>query len=1197
MTEGARARRRMIVAVMAMAFWLAGSLMAAEKGPAPEPEVKPPTQGALKAELPDGKKVECPLKHTSVHAEVAGFLGEVWVRQHFQNPFKDKIEAVYVFPLPEDSAVDEMIMIVGDRDIYGEIHERARARYMYEQARSEGRRAALLEQERANIFTQSVANIQPGEEIIISLHYVQPLKYDAGTYRYHFPMVVGPRFIPGGATGKKGTGWAPDTDAVPDASRITPPVLKPGFRTGHDISLEVKVNAGVPISDVKSKSHQVVLTRKGPSEVAVALKPGDTIPNKDFMLSYKVSGDRPRSALLAHRSQAGGYFMLMLQPSTDNVTKQYEAKELFFVLDCSGSMSGYPIQKSKQAMVHCIRGIGPADTFQIIRFSSNASQFSPKPLESTFENKRKALEYVDGLSGSGGTQMIEGIKAALDYERDPERQRYVFFMTDGFIGNENQILAAIKEKLGDARIFSFGIGSSANRQIIEGMAKTGKGVSHFVRQDEDPAAVITEMYARLSRPYLTDVKLEVDGVKVSELYPKPLPDLLQAQPMLIFGTYDGSGPATATLTGKLNGKPYEEKVKVEFPAWEPENQCLVSTWARQKIQQLTFDQLGKRADLSKQITELALEFHLMSKYTSFVAVDDQMTEGMGSTLPRMVTVPVPMPEGVSFAGVFGSPQWYRGAAVGGEGEGKEKVGLFFYYGGEFSAARAMGIQPAPGRPAASAPFAKRREAGKLVALSLGALVEVDEELRAPVSLGDKLAAKDMDKLAKADEKLYRSFVNGYHYGDAKACNEALAKLLTSKENGALTAALALTQQMCARGFDLTDANEKALAEMLKPVDPKKRSAALQIKLLMTEKPAADLVDAASKDGDARTRMLAAWRLVQNPKLEAPDALARLLGDADPGVLALAVKAAGQVRKDAAHTMLLGSILIKRNAEKFAPAMLEAAIGLAAIAKDNAEARTDARAILFNGLARWADQEHKLAPAVMVACMKGIGSDKDRDHLALYRKLMDKKFAVPVRTLAAERTLGYGPQEIYAAYKQILDDPELSTQPELMTIAVKAVRNATMIFSSLKPYQDQAEAALKLLASGKYDAARYGLVRVGLVEIALMHPMGEYVEKVTPLMRTDTDWRVRRAILAALARRQGDAFRKAADLAIEDPHHVIRTIGLTGLVALKAPEKKRTEYLNKITRSPKASTCEAILRAEGVSPDLALRSADEIREAL
>ncbi|MCK4283819.1 MAG: VWA domain-containing protein, partial [Candidatus Brocadiae bacterium] len=379
-----------------------------------------------------------------------------------------------------------------------------------------------------NIFTQSVGNIKPNQEVKIEISYVDVLEYDMGVYTFHFPMVVGPRYIPGGATSKippvppelkgkvgeldkrkvregtekpKGTGWSPDTNRVPDASRITPPVLKPGVRNGHDISLSVRLDAGVPIRDIRSPNHKVAMERMGPSQAAAAIAPSDAIPNKDFVLKYAVVGAKPEMAVLTHTDPAGrGYFLLMIQPQEDERLKQSPPREISFLIDVSGSMSGKPMAKVRDAMQGLLKLTKPADTLQVITFAGGSQKLFPKAVPCTPENVGKALQVTEGLRGGGGTEMLKGIKMAINDPLDPKRVRIVIFFTDGYIGNEDQIFAAIKEKVGDARIFSFGIGSSVNRHLIEGMATTGGGVAHFVRQDEGPAKVITGLYSRLARP-------------------------------------------------------------------------------------------------------------------------------------------------------------------------------------------------------------------------------------------------------------------------------------------------------------------------------------------------------------------------------------------------------------------------------------------------------------------------------------------------------------------------------------------------------------------------------------------------------------------------------------------------------------------------------------------------------------------------
>ncbi len=313
------------------------------------------TQGQLQALDSSGKpKALCPLKHTSAKAEISGFLSRVVVTQEFENPFDEKIEAVYTFPLPQNAAVDDMTMVVGDRTVRGKILRREEAEAVYEAAKTNGQTASLLNQERPNIFTQSVANILPGEQIKITISYVETLKYEDGAYEFVFPMVVGPRYIPGPATGApvsaqvnaKGNGFAPNTDRVPDASRITPQPVPEGMRVGHDISLDVTLDAGVPIDGLSSKTHEVNVERPDDHRARVTLKDQAAIPNKDFILRYDVAGKKIEDALLTHASDKGGYFTLILQPPLRVTAEDVTPKELVFVLDTSGSMYGFPIEKA-----------------------------------------------------------------------------------------------------------------------------------------------------------------------------------------------------------------------------------------------------------------------------------------------------------------------------------------------------------------------------------------------------------------------------------------------------------------------------------------------------------------------------------------------------------------------------------------------------------------------------------------------------------------------------------------------------------------------------------------------------------------------------------------------------------------------------------------------------------------------------------
>lgn len=620
------------------------------------------TSGQLDAMDKTGKAIgQCPLKHTSVKADVSGFVARVDVVQEFVNPLNEKIEAVYVFPLPQDAAVDRMEMTVGDRTIRGEVKTREEARQIYDDARQSGHVASLLDQERPNIFTQSVANIMPGETIKIKISYVDVLKYENGQFEFVFPMVVGPRYIPGNATGKQGEGWSPDTDQVPDASNITPPVTPKGTRAGHDISVEVNLHAGMPVYDIESVLHEVDNASDNGSDVCVKLKDEETIPNKDFILRYRVAGDNVQTGLLPNTRSAGdGYFSLMLVPPKAPRQSQVAPKEMIFVIDSSGSQQGWPIEKSKETMRRCIEEMNPNDTFQMLAFSNDVVTLFDKPMPNTKANRALAEEFLTSRLGSGGTEMMKAVIAALKPDPDPERLRMVCFMTDGYVGNDFEILDAIKRNIGDARLFSFGIGNSVNRFLLDGMADMGRGAVEYVTLEEQGSKAAAHFFERTSKPVLTDISIDWGGLPVQDVYPQKIPDLFSSKPLILKGRYTGAMEGTITIRGKLGGKPWQERVRVDLPAQEDENQALPSLWARAKIADLmTGDYSGLQngntdPKIKDQITQVALEYQLMSQFTSFVAVEETtVTEG---GVPKKIAVPVEMPEGVSYEGIFGDKE-------------------------------------------------------------------------------------------------------------------------------------------------------------------------------------------------------------------------------------------------------------------------------------------------------------------------------------------------------------------------------------------------------------------------------------------------------------------------------------------------------------------------------------------------------------
>jgi Ca-activated chloride channel family protein len=610
------------------------------------------TSGALTVMGKDGKpKSACPLKHTDVQAEISGFLSRVRVTQEFENPFKDKIEAVYTFPLPQDAAVDDMTMTIGSRTVRGKILPREEAQAVYEAAKTNGQVASLLDQERPNIFTQSVANILPGEQIKITISYVETLKYEKGAYEFVFPMVVGPRYIPGAPNVRRqGNGFAPDTDQVRDGSRITPKMIPPGMRSGHDISLDIQLDAGLVVDELTSKTHPVDIERTDPRSAHIHLKDTATIPNKDFVLRYDVAGGAIQDALLTHRSEKGGFFTMILQPPDRVTVEDVTPKELVFVLDTSGSMEGFPIEKAKETMKLALDSLYPSDTFNLITFAGDTEILFPEPVSATKENLRKAQAFLNGRSGGGGTEMMTAIKAALEPSDDQKHIRIVCFMTDGYVGNDMEIISEV-QKHQNARVFAFGIGESVNRFLLDKMAEAGRGEVEYVALNDDGSAAARRFHERVRNPLLTDISIEWNGLPVADVYPKNIPDLFSAKPLILSGRFNAPGNGTIKLRGKMAGNDFVREIPVSFPETMASHDVLSSLWARRRIDDLMAqDYSGAQSgemqpELKQTITQVGLEYRLMTQFTSFVAVEEMIVTDGGQ--PRRIDVPVEVPEGVN----------------------------------------------------------------------------------------------------------------------------------------------------------------------------------------------------------------------------------------------------------------------------------------------------------------------------------------------------------------------------------------------------------------------------------------------------------------------------------------------------------------------------------------------------------------------
>jgi Ca-activated chloride channel family protein len=597
-----------------------------------------PSRGAPTTEVP------LPLRHTDVHAVVTGYISAVDVTQQFENPYDEKIEAVYLFPLPEKAAVNEFVMTIGERKIRGILREKEEAQRIYEDARAQGYRASLLVQHRPNIFEQKVANIEPGKRIDVNIRYFHTLAYEDGWYSFVFPTVVGPRYNPQGSLSPVVA--LPREEYRDPAFGTAVRYLRPTERSAHDIGINVDLDAGVAIEELTA-SHEIATRRDGESRAHVTLAAGNTIPNRDFIVKFRVAGDTIKSNLLTYTDERTkqGYFTLVVYPPAAAKTLRRQPVEMVFVVDTSGSMAGQPIAQARDAIHAALDRLVPGDTFQIMNFSSEVRQFASRPLPATEVNVAGARAYVDALGGQGGTEMLSGIRAALSFPRDAERTRYVTFLTDGYIGNEAEIFGEVQRTIGDARIFSFGVGNSVNRYLLDGLATEGRGTVAYLGLEDSAADVMEYYFERISRPALTDVAIEWNELAATDVYPARMPDLFAGRPIVVTGKFSGT-PDDVRVRGRLG----RELVAFDVAAArESQQPALRSLWARLRIEDLARRQTltgDPNGALAASIRTTALEHSLMSAYTSFVAVD--ATERTAGERGTTVNQAVPVPAGVRY---------------------------------------------------------------------------------------------------------------------------------------------------------------------------------------------------------------------------------------------------------------------------------------------------------------------------------------------------------------------------------------------------------------------------------------------------------------------------------------------------------------------------------------------------------------------
>ena len=646
------------VGLAASVALLAAALLIASAADAATPET--PSSGTLLLQG-QGEPVAAPLLATDVAIDVAGIVARTRVTQRFVNPSDDWREAVYVFPLPEDAAVDHLDMRIGARRIVGVIRERGAARKAYEDAKRSGRKAALVDQERPNLFTTRAAAIGPGEEVAVAIEYQQTLRFADGAFALRFPLAITPRYIPGTPLGMPLDlpGTAADTDVVGDASRITPPVVHPRHGKVNPVTLAVAVDAGAPLARIDSRYHAARVTEAPGHRYTVVLD-GPVPADRDFELSWVPDvGSAPAAAVFGEVHEGRGYALAMLLPSLPDAGRPRVAREVTFVIDTSGSMSGSSIAQAKAALALALARLQPGDRFNVIEFNSRARALFAVPMPVDPATLGRARAFVGALRADGGTEMREALALALaPGETAPGLVRQVVFLTDGAVGNEDELFALIRERLGERRLFTVGIGSAPNGHFMRKAAQFGRGTHTTIGDVGEVEARMGALFRKLESPVLTDVA--IDWPAGAEAWPRQLADLYAGEPIVATASLpalDGE----VVVRGRFDGRPWSATLPL---AATGRHEGVHVLWARAKIDALTDAQVAGADpdDVRARIVAVALAHHLVSRHTSLVAIDASPTMPAGIAALR-TAIPGNLPQGQEYEAIYGGlPQTATPAA-------------------------------------------------------------------------------------------------------------------------------------------------------------------------------------------------------------------------------------------------------------------------------------------------------------------------------------------------------------------------------------------------------------------------------------------------------------------------------------------------------------------------------------------------------
>ena len=595
-----------------------------------------------------------PLKDTRVQIDVSGVIADVKVTQTYRNEGSRPINARYVFPASTRAAVYAMRMRIGDQVIVAKIKEREQAKQEFDKAKQEGKSASLLEQDRPNVFSMSLANLMPGEQVEVELRYTELLAPTDGVYEVVFPTVVGPRYSS-----------QPESSAPEEDKLVKNPYLHQGVKPTSSLHISARISAGVPIRDLICTSHQISPQWQSPAVAQLALdNTAQFEGNRDFILRYRLSGDQIASGLLLYKGADENFFLYMAQPPQRVADAEIPAREYIFVVDVSGSMYGFPLNTAKSLMRKLIGQLRPSDLFNVILFSGDSAALSAKSLRADQQNISKAIHLIEQQRGGGGTELLAAVKHAISLPREANISRSVVLVTDGYISAEKGVFDYIRDNLNQCNVFSFGIGSSVNRYLIEGVAKAGMGEPFIVTTEAEAPAVAAKFQEYIQTPLLTDIQVRSVGFDVYDVNPGRLPDLFAQRPVILFGKWRGPVNGTLEMRGRTGQGEYLTRVDVAGVQPDEANQALRYLWARSRIAELSDYGLGDPdADRIRDITSLGLKYNLLTQYTSFIAVREMLSNNQGPA--QDVEQPLPLPLGVSNLAVGSEPEflWLMAASM------------------------------------------------------------------------------------------------------------------------------------------------------------------------------------------------------------------------------------------------------------------------------------------------------------------------------------------------------------------------------------------------------------------------------------------------------------------------------------------------------------------------------------------------------